>query len=64
MIRESSGTPARVFARFGALFVVIFVWRLRIDPLLQSEYGVEKHVELDGLTAKEVEQRVSDLVKV
>ena len=44
--------------------MVIFVWRLRVDPLLQSEYGVEKHVELDGLTAKEVEQRVSDLVKV
>ncbi|KAM6494974.1 Thioredoxin-like fold [Amanita muscaria] len=43
LIREASGTPARVFARF--------------------ERGVEKHVELDNLSATEVEDRVTHLLQ-
>ncbi|KAF8066713.1 thioredoxin-like protein [Lyophyllum atratum] len=42
MIREASGTPARVFARF--------------------ERGVEKHAELDHLSAKDVESAVVKLI--
>ncbi|KAJ6500158.1 thioredoxin-like protein [Mycena polygramma] len=42
LIREASGTPARVFARF--------------------EMGEEKHVELDNLSAKDVESKVSLLL--
>ncbi|KJA21772.1 hypothetical protein HYPSUDRAFT_139971 [Hypholoma sublateritium FD-334 SS-4] len=42
MIREATGTPARVFARF--------------------ELGVEKHVELDGLSVSEVEKQVGQLL--
>ncbi|KAJ7604642.1 thioredoxin-like protein [Roridomyces roridus] len=42
LIREASGTPARVFARF--------------------EMGVEKHVELDNLSAKDVESKVVTLL--
>ncbi|KAJ6551387.1 thioredoxin-like protein [Mycena capillaripes] len=42
LIREASGTPARVFARF--------------------EMGEEKHVELDNLSAKDVETKVSLLL--
>ncbi|KAF8154596.1 thioredoxin-like protein [Crassisporium funariophilum] len=42
MIREATGTPARVFARF--------------------ERGVEKHVELDNLSATEVETKVGQLL--
>ena len=29
-----------------------------------TEHGVEKHAELDGLSAKEVEQRVTELLNV
>ncbi|KAF8234542.1 NADH dehydrogenase, alpha subcomplex, subunit 2 [Tricholoma matsutake] len=43
LIREASGTPARVFARF--------------------ERGVERHVELDNLSAKEVESKVVQLLE-
>ncbi|KIY69417.1 NADH dehydrogenase, alpha subcomplex, subunit 2 [Cylindrobasidium torrendii FP15055 ss-10] len=43
LIREATGTPARVFARF--------------------ERGRETHVELDGLSAAEVEARVSQLLQ-
>ncbi|RDB26656.1 NADH-ubiquinone oxidoreductase 10 subunit [Hypsizygus marmoreus] len=42
LIREASGTPARVFARF--------------------ERGVERHVELDNLSAKDVETKVVQLL--
>jgi NADH dehydrogenase (ubiquinone) 1 alpha subcomplex subunit 2 len=42
LIREASGTPARVFARF--------------------EHGVEKHVELDGLSEAEVVSKVEQLL--
>ncbi|KAF4610028.1 hypothetical protein D9613_010649 [Agrocybe pediades] len=42
LIREATGTPARVFARF--------------------ERGVEKHVELDNLSAAEVETKVGQLL--
>ncbi|KAF9465910.1 thioredoxin-like protein [Collybia nuda] len=42
MIREATGTPARIFARF--------------------ERGVEKHVELDNLSAKDVESKVVQLL--
>ncbi|KAF8880514.1 thioredoxin-like protein [Infundibulicybe gibba] len=42
LIREASGTPARVFARF--------------------ERGVEKHVELDNLSATDVETKVAQLL--
>ncbi|KAF8201175.1 thioredoxin-like protein [Mycena galopus ATCC 62051] len=42
LIREASGTPARVFARF--------------------EMGEEKHVELDNLSAKDVESKVALLL--
>ncbi|TFK37118.1 thioredoxin-like protein [Crucibulum laeve] len=42
LIREASGTPARVFARF--------------------ERGVEKHVELDNLSASDVESKVAQLL--
>ncbi|KAF5310123.1 hypothetical protein D9619_010379 [Psilocybe cf. subviscida] len=43
MIREATGTPARIFARF--------------------EHGVEKHVELDNLSAAEVEKSVETLLR-
>ncbi|KAH9915444.1 NADH dehydrogenase, alpha subcomplex, subunit 2 [Epithele typhae] len=42
LIRQASGTPARVFARF--------------------ERGVEKHVEVEGLSSADVAARVSQLV--
>ncbi|PWN89582.1 NADH dehydrogenase, alpha subcomplex, subunit 2 [Acaromyces ingoldii] len=42
LIREASGTPARIFARF--------------------ERGVERHAELDGLSAQDVEKKVADLI--
>jgi len=42
LIREATGTPARMFARF--------------------ERGVEKHVELDDLSAMEVETKVGQLL--
>ncbi|KAF8906910.1 thioredoxin-like protein [Mucidula mucida] len=42
MIREASGTPARVFARF--------------------ERGREAHVELDNLSASDVEAKVAQLL--
>ncbi|PPQ73511.1 hypothetical protein CVT26_010333 [Gymnopilus dilepis] len=42
LIREATGTPARVFARF--------------------ERGVERHVELENLSAPEVEAKVSQLL--
>ncbi|KAH9475984.1 NADH-ubiquinone oxidoreductase 10.5 kDa subunit [Psilocybe cubensis] len=42
LVREASGTPARVFVRF--------------------ERGVEKHVELDNLSAAEVETKVGQLL--
>ncbi|KAJ7472324.1 thioredoxin-like protein [Mycena latifolia] len=42
LIREASGTPARVFARF--------------------EMGEEKHVELDNLSAQDVESKVALLL--
>ncbi|KZV83977.1 NADH dehydrogenase, alpha subcomplex, subunit 2 [Exidia glandulosa HHB12029] len=42
LVREASGTPARVFARF--------------------ERGVERHVEVDGLSEQEVDKAVSSLV--
>ena len=31
---------------------------------LTTEYGVEKHVELDNLNAKEVEQKIAQLLSV
>jgi len=42
LIREATGTPARVFARF--------------------EHGVEKSVELDNLSAVDVETKVAQLI--
>ncbi|PWN53309.1 putative nadh-ubiquinone oxidoreductase 10.5 kda subunit [Violaceomyces palustris] len=42
LVRESRGTPARIFARF--------------------ERGVEKQVELDGLSSSDVERKVSELL--
>ncbi|PWN38283.1 NADH dehydrogenase, alpha subcomplex, subunit 2 [Meira miltonrushii] len=42
LIREASGAPARIFARF--------------------DRGVEKHAELDGLSASDVEKKVTELI--
>ncbi|KAJ7220550.1 thioredoxin-like protein [Mycena pura] len=42
LIREASGTPARIFARF--------------------EMGAEKHLELDNMSAQEVESKVASLL--
>ena len=60
LIREASGTPARVFARFGAFRA------LRVDgcPKLSAERGVERHVELDNLSSSEVASKVAQLLSV
>ncbi|KAG9220020.1 hypothetical protein CCMSSC00406_0006933 [Pleurotus cornucopiae] len=62
LIREATGTPARVFARFGAYFT--FAWYTTdVNPALwQPEHGLEKHVELDNLSSTEVETRVAQLL--
>ncbi|KAI6129336.1 NDUFA2, NADH ubiquinone oxidoreductase 10.5kD subunit [Pisolithus croceorrhizus] len=49
LIREASGTPARVFARFAEFLP--FIGR-----------GVEKHVELDNLSSGDVTSRVARLL--
>jgi NADH dehydrogenase (ubiquinone) 1 alpha subcomplex subunit 2 len=59
MIREAEGTPARVFARFGAYSAV------PISPCcvnLTIERGVERHAELDNLNSGEVASRVAELL--
>ena len=68
LIREASGTPARVFARFGAsrvLFVCFVQNKLTgCTCCLAIEHGVERHVELDYLPASDVEAKVAQLLAV
>lgn len=61
LIREATGTPARVFARFGAPLSSTRKHTLLTDA--PTERGREAHVELDGLSAAEVEARVSQLLQ-
>ena len=61
LIRQAKGTPARVFARFGACFQfpscsLLANWRHLV------ERGVEKHVEVEGLPASDVASRISQLL--
>lgn len=64
LVREAAGTPARVFARFGEcrahgrLFLIWFA----ADTCPFVERGVEKHAELDGLSAADVEKKMADLI--
>lgn len=60
MIREAEGTPARVFARFGASFV--FPFPEYLTDLSVAERGVERHAELDNLNSGEVASRVAELL--
>lgn len=65
LIREASGTPARVFARFGA-------HRLSSQhpshPTVMTynfiEAGVEKKIELDNLSSSDVEAKISRLLGI
>ncbi|KAI6130976.1 NDUFA2, NADH ubiquinone oxidoreductase 10.5kD subunit [Pisolithus croceorrhizus] len=67
LIREASGTPARVFARFGAFLVHVLQRALRpslglAELLPFIGRGVEKHVELDNLSSGDVTSRVARLL--
>lgn len=59
MIREATNTPARVFARFGEQSTPLAL--CGVNPF-SAELGVEKHVELDGLSVAEVEKQVGQLL--
>jgi NADH dehydrogenase (ubiquinone) 1 alpha subcomplex subunit 2 len=59
LIREANGTPARVFARFGACTLAVVSL---LPYVLKPEHGVEKHVELDGLSEVEVVSKVEQLL--
>lgn len=59
MIREATGTPARVFARFGEHTTPHVLYGVHC---VSTELGVEKHVELDGLSVSEVEKQVGQLL--
>lgn len=61
LIREAKDTPARAFARYGVLFLLVSVFLYSISLALHAELGVEKHVELDGLSSKDVESKISTL---
>lgn len=60
LIREARGTPARVFARFGTVIIIICL----AGSLCQhcAELGIERHVALDNLSAADVEIKVSELL--
>lgn len=60
MIREASGTPARVFARFGAHNYSQNTFASYLYRLI--EQGVEKKVELDNLSSSEVASKISQLL--
>jgi NADH dehydrogenase (ubiquinone) 1 alpha subcomplex subunit 2 len=63
LIREAQGTPARAFARFGKAFLDRIRSKIGSYYVFVSlERGVEKHVELDGLSAEQVEQKVTQLL--
>jgi hypothetical protein len=73
LIREASGTPARVFARFGMCTSVCLVSVSTLFPCIHdispplpvfTEKGVEKHVELDNLSQADVESKVAQLLSV
>ena len=65
LIREANGTPARAFARFGVSQLYPHNCVLTdVSINVTTEYGVEKHVELDNLNAKEVEQKIAQLLSV
>ncbi|TIA87376.1 hypothetical protein E3P99_03211 [Wallemia hederae] len=49
LVREAEGAPARAFARFGT-------------ALIAAEYGLEKNVSLDGLSAGEVTKQIESLL--
>jgi hypothetical protein len=65
LIREASGTPARVFARFGA-------YRLSLQhpsyPAVTTynftEAGVERKVELDNLSSSDVAAKIAQLLSI
>lgn len=60
LIREATGTPARAFARFGASCTRRAIVTHLMSP---TERGVEKHVELDDLSAPEVEAKIARLLQ-
>lgn len=69
LVREAAGTPARVFARFGACkprgdraHLSFHEHCLLTCDMDLTERGVEKHAELDGLSASEVEKKMADLL--
>lgn len=64
LIREATGTPARAFARFGALCTRrAHCYPPHACPFIPTERGVEKHVELDDLSAPEVEAKIARLLQ-
>ncbi len=58
LIREASGTPARVFARFGVSVSCLCI--AGVDD--HVERGREVHVDLDNLSATDVESKVTQLL--
>ena len=64
MIREAKGTPARVFARFGASNSLHPHSMILTGCGGLSERGVERHVEVDNLPEKDVASRVAQLLNL
>lgn len=62
LIREASGTIPKVFTRYGMMDegCLLVTWRANMNGL---EFGKELSQTLDGLTDKQVEDVVTDLVK-
>lgn len=61
LIREAKDTPARAFARYGTFLSLILSCSYSCGVVVCVELGVEKHVELDGLSSKDVESKISTL---
>lgn len=59
MVREATGAPARAFARFGMCTSLDY---RPIDTSVWIDYGVEKKVVLNDLSAAEVEVRLKELI--
>lgn len=61
LIREAAGTQPKVYARYGS-FSQEWLFRLVTDRGI-IERGTEKSQILEGLSDKEIEDTVSNLVK-
>ena len=60
LIREAKGTPARAFARFGALQPRFPPFRISYSSI--PERGIERHVELEGLDSVDVKTKIMQLL--